>query len=909
MGKRKNVTAPQNYVVERVLDRYVDELGNKWYQLKWLGFPAEQATWEPESNVDCTSLVKKFEDGLKKPKLVLKKKKTKQGAAEEEEEEEEWSLKRSGTGSSTKIVLKKVNLGKTEICSRDYNQAHLFSSPTNGVSEPTPCELPGRHSKRRRSSTIGVEVAPKKKRTARKKKSSSTVDPVATESAEEYMVEAILDKCLGANGVILYHIKWIGFDHIYNTWEPVENLSCPQILHAFNQRCKQPKVTVSKILDKRRVENRIEYLVKISGCRKDTWMFETELHCTDLLDDFNRTYRAKQAKVSLADIADDYVSESEETATNSTKGVKTNKECETSSDDSVNFSVLLPKKKKPLQNGKVRAKSRSKSPVTSSSSSGSGADSDDFGDLLKKINKSVEEDNFDSAPPSPPEEMVSPVKQEPGRSDKVIPETVKKLARLKKEPSPTPEADSFHVVKKEEFVIKPSSPSSSAPIAPPTEISPPQSQELVEPTSSPVVSDDDDKKVPSTTYTPFLPDLIIPARSPVRKPTSRDSPRREVSPSPVYGYPGSLTSDRSRDPSKPEYTPTKTPNSLASFLPPSQSASDDSDSDESLSELENNLTKALKEEAPSGPPNQSFSGVDLGALLLTEADKTTDTSMSGLLDTIVSQTVTNSLHTAFLDTSVSRDISHSELFAVVAQHSHQPSEKDIDFMLGDLYETASSSKETSRCESDGEREVGFCSPTADFVSDDEETEPLDPPLNSILSLGPGHSAQPRPPPKEPKKQRSAPPKKVDPPFTAFSGLLSTFAKPSKRPKKADKPTKAEKPVKLEKTDKPVKSVKPQVRTFSKKTPKTSNKPSSIFTDDIFSDIGSLSTPTKKSYAASSSPCPFCARKFKDRTKLDFHISNKHPQMLEMHCEGCGEFFQSAIEYQCHQMTGCGNGEG
>ena len=43
-------------------------------------------------------------------------------------------------------------------------------------------------------------------------------------SDEEYEVEAILNKRINRVGKIEYLIKWLGYDHKDNTWEPDENI-------------------------------------------------------------------------------------------------------------------------------------------------------------------------------------------------------------------------------------------------------------------------------------------------------------------------------------------------------------------------------------------------------------------------------------------------------------------------------------------------------------------------------------------------------------------------------------------------------------------------------------------------------------------------------------------------------------
>jgi hypothetical protein len=48
-------------------------------------------------------------------------------------------------------------------------------------------------------------------------------DPVVEEPEEEYEVQNILDKRKRQGGTE-YFIKWLGYDHQFNTWEPEENL-------------------------------------------------------------------------------------------------------------------------------------------------------------------------------------------------------------------------------------------------------------------------------------------------------------------------------------------------------------------------------------------------------------------------------------------------------------------------------------------------------------------------------------------------------------------------------------------------------------------------------------------------------------------------------------------------------------
>jgi len=60
------------------------------------------------------------------------------------------------------------------------------------------------------------------------------------EPEEEYTVEKILDKRI-RGGKTEYLIKWEGYPDSENTWEPEDNLDCPDLISGFEEKTKQKK--------------------------------------------------------------------------------------------------------------------------------------------------------------------------------------------------------------------------------------------------------------------------------------------------------------------------------------------------------------------------------------------------------------------------------------------------------------------------------------------------------------------------------------------------------------------------------------------------------------------------------------------------------------------------------------------
>lgn len=160
--------------------------GRRQFLVRWKGYDEDSDTWEQEKDLNCPQLIEEF-------------------IAEDEENQENKSKKSENSPKPSKTKSPRAD----------------------------------KKSKKRMSSS--------KKETA-DGKDTATEDEDEKGEQKEFEVEKIIEVHFKKNKKREFLIRWKGFTSADDTWEPEENLNCPELIEKFMQKVEKAKTADAREL-------------------------------------------------------------------------------------------------------------------------------------------------------------------------------------------------------------------------------------------------------------------------------------------------------------------------------------------------------------------------------------------------------------------------------------------------------------------------------------------------------------------------------------------------------------------------------------------------------------------------------------------------------------------------------------
>ncbi|CAK9797973.1 Chromobox protein homolog 5 [Anthophora quadrimaculata] len=177
----------KDYEVEKIVGQRTIK-GRRQFLVRWKGYGETSDTWEQEKDLNCPQLIEEFLDELT-------------------ESEEDGKTKKSE------------------------------STPKLGKNKVTKMEKKPRKTKNNM-----------KKETENGKQIASDEEKNDKDDQKEFEVEKIIEVHFKKNKTRQFLIRWKGFTSADDSWEPEENLNCPDLIEKFMRKVEKAKTTEAREL-------------------------------------------------------------------------------------------------------------------------------------------------------------------------------------------------------------------------------------------------------------------------------------------------------------------------------------------------------------------------------------------------------------------------------------------------------------------------------------------------------------------------------------------------------------------------------------------------------------------------------------------------------------------------------------